>query len=109
MNQICFDETAEFIASCSDDGSVSVSKHQEYPRIFLMVLGDLAPSPCHDSAMSSTSRKREDLCGPTPVLVTVQVQGFYTDDSAVFKYKRPVKVSVVHSSSATYYVAMTLR
>ena len=26
VNQICFDEAAEYIASCSDDGSVSVSK-----------------------------------------------------------------------------------
>lgn len=24
VNQICFDEAAEFIASCSDDGSVAV-------------------------------------------------------------------------------------
>ena len=25
VNQICFDEAAEYIASCSDDGSVAVS------------------------------------------------------------------------------------
>ena len=45
VNQICFDEAAEYIASCSDDGSVAVSTASALLTSFGCPLF-LVPSTC---------------------------------------------------------------
>jgi hypothetical protein len=70
VNEISFDEAVEYIASCSDDGTVVVGA--SYLRI---------------SVNFSTAINLTRLCS--------QIQGFYTEETATFKYKRPMKVCCV--------------
>ena len=73
VNDLCFDETAEFVGSCSDDGGAMVNcSHHAASHIPLW----LFTVPC------------------TTLLVRAgeQVHSLYTDEVSKFKYSRPVKV-----------------
>lgn len=72
INDICFDEQADFVASCSDDGSVSVST----------------------PGTTGLSMKRNNT--PERWLL-LQISGLYTEEVAVFQYGRPVKVCLLQT------------
>ncbi len=72
VNDISFDEAVEFIASCSDDGTVVVRR---------------ARTPSCERA-----KLRASDAGAPSVHDAPQVQGFYTDEMSKYHYRRPVKV-----------------
>ena len=95
VNQICFDEAAEFIASCSDDGSVAV-RTSVATRCCFSVLLHFALIDARAQPVAADLRQLQFLVTTSLslscMLVCLQVQGFYTDETVNFKYKRPVKV-----------------
>lgn len=72
VNDISFDQTVEYVASCSDDGTVVVRAQQ-----CLSVLR-------YEATQKSCCFSLTSL---------LQVQGLYTDELSRYHYRRPVKVS----------------
>ena len=75
VNDICFDEQTEYIASCSDDGSVAVRTAQKFDITLLVVSGRPAILDW---------------------LYCAQIRGLYSEEVALFTYGRPVKVGKCH-------------
>ena len=70
VNDLCFDEAAEFVGSCSDDGGAMVRHRGQHA----------GPVPYSEKVF------------PHSQASGLQVHSLYTDEVSKFKYSRPIKV-----------------